>query len=223
MKITRIGYTDFAADLFGYDGWHESRIIWSGIAFRFSGFALNLDFSAFVKATAEKIVEQTPKSENYASCSAEKLAADDKFSGVLKISYRYYKLYNAISAVAKTNEVVTFKTFDSISISVADIYSIHLMPESYPVFWRDPNYSSENSNSNYALYILEVAKASDDRWQLSLSLASVGGGRYYLGGRFKLYVKKGDEIPLCFYSGKDATLTARVKDIGYNYVTLQFS
>lgn len=95
------------------------------------------------------------------------------------------------------------------------------MPEAYPAFWNA--LEDLRRNTDYALYILEIAKASDDRWLLSLSLTEACNCRYYLGGRFRLYVKKGDVIPLRFYSGDDGVVTATVSDIDYNVVSLQFS
>lgn len=212
FEVKRISIKDFAADWITetYQCRKSREFQWTGVSFQFSGFTANLDFDAFVKAIEVKLHELTfvdGDSIDAGSCS---------YSNGLRDVYKRYRMYTCIASACPTP--LTFKTFDRISLLSSD-FRVNLVPKSYPLTWE----AGEGANTAYAMFVAEVAKADDSgRWELSLMLAMLSGGRYYQGGRFKLYVKKGDEIALRVYGGDDDLVTARIEDVCYNYVTLQF-
>ena len=122
------------------------------------------------------------------------------------------------------------KMFSYGSRTVYKQCELHLMPESYPVFWNMPvSYAKEFTfyNTDYALYITEVSPLPTDAnlWKLELIMTRVENDiqRYFLGGRFKFMVRVGDELRFRYY--KDSRFyvtTAKVQQIGNNAVTFAF-
>ena len=78
------------------------------------------------------------------------------------------------------------------------IYQVNFMLENYPVIWNEIN-NYKDKNTDYQLFISEISKANNDLWKLELIMTKKGSDRYFLGGRFKFFIKTGDIINLKYY------------------------
>lgn len=131
--------------------------------------------------------------------------------------------------------VNSFKTGEKLSVCVeipsentaGETYNINLMLPGYPTFWHTTSYyypGNEATNCNYGYYITEIHEVSDGLFKVEIINTEVdeGNSRYFLGGRFKFYLKKGDEVQFQYYSGDEYIVKATVSDIKNNHISFDF-
>ena len=128
-----------------------------------------------------------------------------------------------------------FKTGESLSFIFArpekKDFKVNLMLPEYPTFWNR-SYSLNGrpviSNCDYSLYITEISEASSGIYKVELINTEIveDNNRYYLAGRFKFYLKKGDTLDFLYYDEKDDKgkyrVQAKVEDLSYNKMELSF-
>ena len=97
----------------------------------------------------------------------------------------------------------------------------------YPAFWNHDYYDwNIKSNSNYALYITEVSRVSDEIYKVEMINTETRecNCSFHLGGRFKFFLKKGDTFDFQYYYNTqyDYSVRATVETLAYNTLELSF-
>ena len=125
-----------------------------------------------------------------------------------------------------------FKTGESLSFIFARAekadFKVNLMLPEYPTFWNR-TYSFDGrtikSNCDYSLYITEISPVSNDVYKVELINTEImeSNNRYYLAGRFKFFLKKGDTLDFQYYDDEEKyRVQAKVEDLSYNMIHLTF-
>lgn len=180
-----------------------------GIDFNVCEMDKNLTFEDFKDCFEKKLN----------SCLGYEIDDLDDLDDLIKCLYEYY--FNKIECKFKTGESLTINTVFE-EFSKEKIYEINFMLEKYPAIWNEIDTYKYN-NTDYQLYISEISKANDGLWKLELIMTKKGIDRYFLGGRFKFFVKKGDTFNLKYYEHPLYNIAAEVTDIDYNSINLKFS
>ena len=125
-----------------------------------------------------------------------------------------------------------FKTGESLSIIFArpekEDFKVNLMLPEYPTFWNRSyswNGRPVKSNCDYSLYITEISPVSNDVYKVELINTEImeDNNRYYLAGRFKFFLRKGDTLDFQYYDDKEKyQVQVKVKDLSYNKIELLF-
>lgn len=130
----------------------------------------------------------------------------------------FYQLKN-------NKQIVQFKTGESLTINEND-YSINLMFLNYPVFWNNRDYYNRNrkfkTNTDYQFFITEISKQENDYWKLEIILTKANDERYFLGGRFKFFIKENDSLYFKYYENEMYCIKATVTKLKYNEMELSF-
>lgn len=124
-----------------------------------------------------------------------------------------------------------FRTGESLSFTFErpsrGDFQINLMLPDYPTFWnRSYSFDKEiKSNCNYAYFITEVSKYSDEVYKVEIINTSVADydNRYYLAGRFKFYLKIGDTLNFLYYDDNEKyQVKATVVNLANNTIDFSF-
>lgn len=124
-----------------------------------------------------------------------------------------------------------FRTGESLSFTFErpsrGDFQINLMLPDYPTFWnRSYSFDKEiKSNCNYAYFITEVSKYSDEAYKVEIINTTVADydNRYYLAGRFKFYLKIGDTLNFLYYDDAEKyQVKATVVNLANNTIDLSF-
>lgn len=130
----------------------------------------------------------------------------------------FYQLKN-------NKQIVQFKTGESLTIKEGD-FSINLMFLNYPVFWNKQDgynhYCSIETNTVYQFFITEISKQENDYWKLEIILTKTNDERYFLGGRFKFFIKENDSLYYKYYENEMYCIKATVTKLKYNEIELSF-
>lgn len=138
---------------------------------------------------------------------------------LIKCIYEYY--FGKIESKFKTGESLTVNTFFE-EYSEKKSFQINFMLEKYPVIWNEIG-SYKNNNTDYQLYISEISEVKDELWKLELIMTKKDVDRYFLGGRFKFFIRKGDLFNLKYYEHPLYNRPAEVIDIDYNSITVKLA
>lgn len=153
------------------------------------------------------------------SFNPEEDCFETEIEDLIKCLYGYY--FCKTEAKFKTGESLTINT-TSEHYSGEMIYQVNFMLENYPVIWNEIDIFSDK-NTDYQLFISEISKANNDLWKLELIMTKKDSDRYFLGGRFKFFIKTGDIINLKYYEHPLHNIAAEVMSIDYNSIGLKFS
>jgi hypothetical protein len=144
---------------------------------------------------------------------------ENKSDDLIKCIYEYY--FGKIESKFKTGESLTVNTFFE-KYSEKKSFQINFMLEKYPVIWNETD-SYKDNNTDYQLYISEISEVKDELWKLELIMTKKNVDRYFLGGRFKFFIRKGDLINLKYYEHPLYNRPAEVIDIDYNSITVKLA
>lgn len=138
---------------------------------------------------------------------------------------------------AKNMQTYTFMTGEPLTISLYEKedsstnqvkrYDFNLMLEKYPTFWNEYcRYEKHFINTGYVFFIAEISKANDECWEFAITLSTIDyyNKRYYLAGRFKFIVKKGDTLNFVYYIDEvnkaEFKVTALITNVSRNKIEL---
>jgi hypothetical protein len=204
-NLTTLNSDEFIIDVSDDRNYYNSNNELKSIVFNICDLDKDLTFEDFKDYFEENL--------NSAFCY------DNEIDDLIKCIYEYYFVKN--ESKFKTGESLTVHTLFE-EYSEKKIFQINFMLEKYPVIWNEiDNY--KYNNTDYQLYISEISEVKDYLWKLELIMTKKDVDRYFLGGRFKFFVKKGDVINLKYYEHPLYNRTAEVTDINYNSVTLKLS
>ena len=144
---------------------------------------------------------------------------ENKSDDLIKCIYEYY--FGKIESKFKTGESLTVNTFFE-KYSEKKSFQINFMLEKYPVIWNETD-SYKDNNTDYQLYISEISEVKDELWKIELIMTKKNVDRYFLGGRFKFFIRKGDLINLKYYEHPLYNRPAEVIDIDYNSITVKLA
>lgn len=172
---------------------------------------------AYIKILSSKIDKIKEKFENCRIYNFE-----NEFNNFIRKTVGtfifFYQLKN-------NKQIVQFKTGESLTINEND-YSINLMFLNYPVFWNNRDYYNRNrkfkTNTDYQFFITEISKQENDYWKLEIILTKANDERYFLGGRFKFFIKENDSLYFKYYENEMYCIKATVTKLKYNEIELSF-
>lgn len=122
-------------------------------------------------------------------------------------------------------QIVQFKTGESLTIKEDD-FSINLMLPDYPVFWskKDPfnPLKKITANTDYQFFITEISKQENNYWKLEIILTRANDERYFLGGRFKFFIRENDSLVFKYFENEIYYVKATVTKLNYNEIELAF-
>lgn len=208
--LSKVFSDGFAMEISENTNYYNSNKEVKSIEFNISEFEKEISYEDFRIYFYKKIDP---------SFNSEKGYCGNELEDLVKCLYGYYFI--------KTES--TFKTGESLTINIPfkecpieKIYQINLMLKNYPVIWNEIK-SFNYKNTDYQLFISEISKASNDLWKVELIMTKKESARYFLGGRFKFFIKAGDIINLKYYEHPLYNIDAEVISIDYNSITLKFS
>lgn len=173
--------------------------------------------NAYIKILSSKIDNIKEKFENCRIYNFEN-EFDNFIRKTVGTFIFFYQLKN-------NKQIVRFKTGESLTINEND-FSINLMFLNYPVFWNKRDYYNQNgkikTNTDYQFFVTEISKQENDYWKLEIILTKANDERYFLGGRFKFFIKENDSLYFKYYENEMYCIKATVTKLNYNEIELSF-
>ncbi|MGP1416159.1 MAG: hypothetical protein ACTTJ6_09625 [Treponema sp.] len=204
--LSTLNYNGFIIEISEDKYYSNSNNKLESIEFNICEVDKNINFEDFKNYFGKKI-----------NSSSKAYFEEKKIEDLIKCLYGYY--FGKTEAKFKTGESLTINT-TSEHYSGEMIYQINFMLENYPVMWNEID-SYKDKNIDYQLFISEISKANNDLWKLELFMTKKDCDRYFLGGRFKLFIKAGDIINLKYYEHPLYNIVAEVMSVDYNSISLK--